>query len=124
MKEWIILITVLCLVFLPNIFFKKYLRDSGNELIEVVKILQDNLKGETVNEEDAMRLKSAFYEREKVWILIVDHDMLDEIEYNVEECVALYSIENKKEFESSAYKLIDEIEDLSKREEISLANIL
>ena len=124
LKEYIILITVLMLVFIPNVSFNHYLEKSGKEVINIAKELEMNLEKGNVNKSDADRLKESFLEKEKIWILLVDHDMLDEIEYKVEDCVAHYSIEDKAEFISSAYQLYDEIEDLSKREEISFGNIL
>ena len=124
MKEVIILIVVLMLVFIPNFSFKYYLDKSGKEIINIVKELEKNLEEGNVDKFDADRLKENFLEKEKIWILLVDHDMLDEIEYKIEDCVAHYSVEDKAEFISSAYQLYDEIEDLSKREEISFGNIL
>lgn len=125
MKEIIILISVLVLVFVPNIAFKKYLHSSGNELIKIVDELREKVENEdNINEDEVNALKKAFLEKEKIWILIVDHDMLDEIEYEVEDCTAQYSIENKRDFISAASRLHDKIEDLSKREEITLGNIL
>ena len=124
MKEYIILIIVLMLVFIPNISFKYYLKNSGKEVINIVKELENKLEEGNVNKSDADKLKKSFLEKEKIWILIVDHDMLDEIEYKVEDCVAHYNIEDKSDFFSSAYQLCDEIEDLFKREEISFGNIL
>lgn len=125
MKEVWILVIILLLIFLPNYYFKNYLKHSGEELISVVKHLDNNLKNiETVDNEEANELKQEFWKKEKIWILIVDHDMLDEIENSVEDCVAYYDTNYKNEFHSSALKLIDAIEDLSKREEISFANIL
>ena len=125
MKEIIILILVLLLVFIPNFYFQKFLSQSGNELIEIVNLLQNKMKEEVeVKKEDAIALKEMFYEKEKIWILIVDHDMLDEIEYAVEDSVALYTNETHADFFAASNRLKDEIEDLAKREEISFANIL
>ena len=124
MKEIIILIIVLCLVFIPNISFRKYLHHSGQEIVQIAKELQNSLEQGMINPENALKLKEEFEKKEKVWILIVDHDMLDEIEYEIENCVAFYTIDNKQDFISAVSRLIDEIEDLSKREEISMANIL
>lgn len=125
MKEIIILMIVLMLVFIPNTLFRMYLKSSGEELVTIVNELKSKLeKEDEINELDARNLKKNFLEKEKIWILIVDHDMLDEIEYEVENCVAMYSKENMRDFISSANRLRDEIEDLAKREEISLANIL
>lgn len=125
MKEIVILIMVLMLVFIPNTLFKSYLKKSGNEIINIINELKSKLEeGVEVNTKDAKRLKEEFLTKEKIWILIVDHDMLDEIEYEIESCVAMYSKENMRDFMSSANRLSDEIEDLAKREEISFANIL
>ncbi|MBQ9314324.1 MAG: DUF4363 family protein [Clostridia bacterium] len=125
MKEIVILIVVLMLVFIPNVLFRKYLEMSGNELIQIVNEMKDNLEKDLeIDNEYAQKLKKDFIEKEKIWILIVDHDMLDEIEYEVENCVAQYSKEGIRDFIASANRLRDEIEDLPKREEVSLANIL
>lgn len=125
MKEIVILIVVIMLVFIPNYIFREYLKASGKELIDIVEELKDNLeKDREINSMDVDKLKKDFLAKEKIWILIVDHDMLDEIEYEVEDCVAQYSIETKNDFISSANRLSDEVKDLSRREEISLANIL
>lgn len=125
MKEIIILIVVLMLVFIPNVIFRNYLHSSGKELIRIIDELKYKIENENdVNEDDAKALKEAFLEKEKVWILIVDHDMLDEIEYEVEDCTAQYSIENKRDFISAAARLYDKIDDLYKREKITLGNIL
>ena len=125
MKEAIIIICVLVIVFVPNFLFKNYLKDSGKELIKILEDLENDVKnGNTENAENAKKLKDKFLEKEKKWILIVDHEILDEIENGVEECVAFYDAEDKMEFEASYNKLKNSIEDLGKREETTIANIL
>ncbi len=124
MKEAIIIIVVLILIFVPNYFFENYLKDSGNELIEIIESMEKDVADDnTDNIENAKKLKEAFLEKEKKWILIVDHEILDEIEAGVEECVAFYNAEDKMEFESSSHKLRNAIEDLARREETSIANV-
>lgn len=124
MKEIIILIVVLMLVFIPNFSFKHYLERSGKEMIDIVKELEKNIENGNVIESDSEKLRNAYLDKEKVWILLVDHDMLDEIEYKVEDCVSHYTLDNKEDFLSTAHQLCDGIEDLTKREEISWGNIL
>ena len=125
MKEAIIIICVLVIVFVPNILFKNYLKDSGKELIKILEDLENDVKnGNTENAENAKKLKDKFLEKEKKWILIVDHDILDEIEDGIAECIAYYNDEEKTEFISAYNKLKEHIKDLKKREEISLANIM
>lgn len=124
MKEYIILVVVLVLIFTPNTLFKNYLKKSGNELISIVNDLKNDIEENRIKEGKSDKLKKAFLEREKIWIMIVDHDMLDEIEYQIEDCVALYDNDYKKEFIAAANRLVDAVEDLYKREEISLSNII
>lgn len=113
------------LTFIPNFIFKNYLDKSGGELIGTInKLKEDFENGVAGNEEKSQELKSSFLEVEKIWILIVDHKILDEVENCVEECVAFYNAADEMEFESSSRKLKNHIEDLAKREEISIINIL
>lgn len=125
MKEGIIIITVLIMTFVPNFFFKKYLETTGNEILELLQTMEKDIEnGNGVNEETAKKLQENFLDKEKKWILFVDHEILDEIENAVEECIAFYNAEDDMEFESSSNKLKNSIEDLVKREEVSLTNIL
>lgn len=125
MKECIIIIVVLLLIFVPNIFFKNYLEKSGGELLSILENMnQDIQNDEKADFEKSKLLKDTFLEKEKYWILIVDHEILDEVENSLEECIAFYNAEDKMEYESSFGKLRNHIEDLTKREETTLRNIL
>ena len=124
MKEYIILIMVLVLIFVPNYFIRNYLKSSGDEIVVYIKNMQESLENnKEIGKNYAYGLKQMFLEKEKIWIILVDHDMLDEIENDIEECVAFFSIDEVADFNASSLKAIDAIEDLSKREELSLANI-
>lgn len=125
MKEFLIVFIVLLLVFIPNILFKNYLQTTGDELIKILNNMNDDISnGRNINEEKSSSLRECFREKEKGWILIIDHDILDEIENGIEECISSYDEEDKMEFTSSYGKLKNAIEDLTKREEVSLRNIL
>lgn len=124
-KEIIIMITVLLLIFVPNLLFKSYLQNTGKELINILdKMDEDIKKSEEPNNTLAEKLKNEFLKKETKWILIVDHDLLDEVEINIKDCISYYEKREETEFSASYQKAIDCIEDLAKREEISFANIL
>ena len=55
--------------------------------------------------------------------MIVDHEVLDEIEDNLEECISFYNENSKTEFKISSGKLKNHIDDLAKREKITIGNI-
>ena len=125
MKEIIIIIVVLLLVFIPNLLFENYLEKSGTELIDILESMNYDVEnGLPIDEKKSEKLKQTFLEKEKSWILIVDHEILDEVENSLEECIAFYNAEDKMEYESSFGKLKNHIEDLTKREETTLRNIL
>lgn len=124
-KEIIIMITVLILIFVPNILFKNYLKNTGEELIDILKEMNKNITNSNeVDNKLAEKLKEEFLKKEEKWILIVDHDLLDEVEMNIKDCISYYEKNEETDFLASYQKAIDCIEDLSKREELSLANIL
>lgn len=125
MKEILIIIAVLLLVFIPNVIFRNYLEKSGNELIEILESMNQDIQNEYGADKDkSEKLKKTFLEKEEKWILIVDHEILDEVENSLDECIAFYNAEDKMEYESSFGKLRNHIEDLTKREETTLRNIL
>lgn len=124
-KEIIIMITVLVLIFVPNMLFKNYLKNTGEELINILKEMKDNItSSEKTDDKLSEKLKTEFLKKEEKWILIVDHDLLDEVEMNVKDCISYYEKNEETDFIASYQKAIDCIEDLFKREELSFANIL
>ena len=125
MKETIIICVALALVFVPSFIFKNYLEKTGKDVLQILESMNDDIKNEAnPDEEKSKVLEKVYLEKEKKWILIVDHDILDEIEDGIAECIAYYNDEEKTEFISAYNKLKEHIKDLKKREEISLANIM
>ena len=125
MKETIIICVYLALVFVPSFIFKNYLEKTGKDVLQILESMNDDIKNEAnPDEEKSKVLEKVYLEKEKKWILIVDHDILDEIEDGIAECIAYYNDEEKTEFISACNKLKEHIKDLKKREEISLANIM
>ncbi len=125
MKEAIIICISLILVFVPSFIFKNYLDKTGKDVLQVLESMSDDIKnGATPNDEKSKMLERVYLEQEKKWILIIDHDILDEIEDGIAECIVYYNDEQKTEFFSAFRKLKEHIKDLKKREEVSLANIM
>ena len=125
MKETIIICVSLALVFVPSFIFKNYLDKTGKDVLQILESMNEDIKNEVAPDEEKSKvLEKVYLEKEKKWILIVDHDILDEIEDGIAECIAYYNDEEKTEFISAYNKLKEHIKDLKKREEISLANIM
>lgn len=124
MKETIIIFVVLVLVFVPGFIFANFLESTGSELLDILDDMQNCFDSyNNIDDEKGDKLYDCFLKNESKWIMIVDHEALDEIENGVHECVGFYEEGNEAEFKISSKKLKDHIEDLKKREEICLANI-
>lgn len=124
MKETVIIIVSLVLVFVPSFIFKNFLDRSGKDILNILESMSEDIKNDTTpNEDKSKTLKEAFLEKEKRWIMIVDHEILDEIEDDIEECIFYYNDSEKTEFLSAQSRLKNHIEDLKKREEVSIVNI-
>lgn len=124
MKETVIIIVSLALVFTPSFIFKNFLDRTGRDVLNILDSMKEDIKNDMVpNDEKAEALKETFLEKEKSWIMIVNHEILNEIEDGIEECVFYYNYSEKAEFLSACGRLKNHIEDLKKREEISVVNI-
>lgn len=124
MKEAVIIIVSLALVFIPNFILKNFLDRTGKDVLNILETMKEDIKNDMMpNEEKSKVLKETFLEKEKSWIMIVHHEILDEIEDGIEECIFYYNYSEKAEFLSACGRLKNHIEDLKKREEISVVNI-
>lgn len=125
MKEIVIIISVLILTFGPSFMFRSYLEKSGEEILDVLNSMKDDIDNDLpVDKSKSEKLKGLFSEKEKKWILIVDHEISDEIENSVGDCIAFYNEKEAKDFNASYTRTRNSIEDLSKREEFSVENVL
>lgn len=124
MKETIIVLIVLALVFIPGYIFKKHFDESGNELIKILEDMENDINNDyEVSEVKSNKLRDTFLNTEKKWIILVDHEILDQIEDDVEACAIYYKESEKDEFLVHSKHLRNHIEDLARREEISIYNI-
>lgn len=129
MKEILIIIISILLVIIGSNVSQGYLSKTGNELIQDIEILKEEIKKaqnseENISKELAEEIYSKWEKIEKNWSIIVIHNELDLIE------LALVSMktdieENEyseaiKELEKSNY-LIEHIKD---NEKLELKNIL
>lgn len=124
MKDLIIVIVVLALVFIPGHYTKKYLEDSGKKIVEtLVKIRQDVEQGGFENTNLVYKLKSEWDKEQELWNVFSNHQNTDEIQREIEKLITNY--ENKKRHEAliNITEIKSIIEDAPKGEGIALVNI-
>ena len=125
MRDFIIVFTILCVIFAGNYFIYKYIDGSGVEFLEVVKELESNM--ELPNEEKKKKVADVlklWEENEEKWIMIGYHQEINDIEDLVIECYNYYLQSDRESFIISYKQLERSIEDLKNREKITFTNIL
>lgn len=129
MKEILIIVICILLVVVGSNISQGYLNQTGDELIEDIEILREEIKKaqnseENTSKELAKDLYSKWEKVEKNWSIIVIHNELDLIELalvSMKTCIEENEYnEAIKELEKSNY-LIEHIKD---NEKLELKNIL
>ena len=125
MKDLIVIIVILGLVFGGDFFVEKYLESSAKELLEHIEAMSGDFdKDMQAKKIKVDELLETWEEKEKPWIVIEYHDEINAIEDLVIETYSYYLNDNKEEFGIAYRKIIRLIEDLKNRIDLSLENVL
>ena len=124
MKDfWIILVIVAMIVAGSKCSQKLYqtLYDSYTVTLEnlVIQIETDEEKETTI-----AQIEKDWQEKETLLIILQDHASMDKIEENLYECFHYYRFGDKEKLILSKDKVLSSMEDLIKREELLLVDIL
>ena len=94
-----------------------------SEFSEKLEIMSEDLKTKKTDTKKIKELEELWKKKEKVLIIFQEHDAIDDIEENLYECFHYYKTNEKEEFDLAKEKLIGEMEDLVKREDLCIVNI-
>ena len=125
MRDLIVIIVILVLVFGGDILIEKYLESTSKELIQHIEKMSGGFKEkEEVKNREVEELIGIWEEKEKPWIIIEYHDAINQIEDLVIETYSWYLNDDKEEFDIAYRKLMRLIDDLRNRVDLSLENVL
>ena len=125
MKDFLVITTILCVVFGGNFFIRKYLDSTGKEFLKKIGNLEQTIsERNSIKNEQISNILDMWEKNEKRWIMIGYHQEINEIEDLLIECYSRYMQGNKAEFDISYRKLQRHVEDMKNREGITFANIL
>mgnify|MGYP002706791964 CR=1 FL=1 len=126
MKDFIVILIIVGIVFGGGLLTKNYFEKSGNEIIDIMEKMSGGLEKD--NDEDKQKniekLNDEWDKKQSVWITIQYHTNVNEMEDILIECCNYYKTGNREEFDISFEKLKRNIKDLKYREEITIVNIL
>lgn len=124
MRDLIIITVIVGLIISGSYFTYKYYEDIKSEfdekLTEMSKELEDNL----FNEQMITDLENIWLSNEGTLIIFQSHDLVGNIEENLYECFHYYKNMQKEDFDLEKQKVISGLDDLIKRERLSIVNIL
>ena len=124
MRDLIIITVIVGLIISGSYFTYKYYEDIKSEfdekLTEMSKELEDNL----FNEQMITDLENIWLSNEGTLIIFQSHDLVGNIEENLYECFHYYKNMQKEDFDLEKQKVISGLDDLIKRERLSILNIL
>ncbi len=125
MRDVMIVIVILALVFGGDILIENYLENSSNDLLLAI----EEMSGDFYMESDRKKQKvenllQTWEEKEKPWIVFEYHDAINEIEDLVIETYSYFLDSNKEEFDIAYRKLMRLIDDFRNRADLSLENVL
>ena len=124
MKDLIIVIVVLVLVFVPGHYTKKYLEDSGEKIVEILtKIRQDVEQERFENSNLVYELKVEWDKEQELWNVFSNHQNTDEIQREIEKLITNYEGKERHEALINITEIKSIIEDAPKGEGIALVNI-
>lgn len=124
MKDLIIVITVLLLVFVPGHYTKKYLEDSGKKIVEILMEIRQDVEGEMFEKPNLVyELKDEWDKEQELWNVFSNHQNTDEIQREIEKLITNYEGRERHEALINITEIKSIIEDAPKGEGIALVNI-
>ena len=128
LKEISIILIIIILIISSNFFIQNYLKNSSQEFIDKIgEIAGELINNENINYDDMSKKVNDLEEKwrgiEKIWMLILLHSDLDEIDKMLSELKSSLELKNRETSYLNAKDLQFLIENISEKNAFSLKNI-
>ena len=124
MRDLIIITVIVGLIISGSYFTYKYYEDIKSEFDEKLTEMSKELEDNFFNEQMITELENIWLSNEGTLIIFQSHDLVGDIEENLYECFHYYKNMQKEDFDLEKQKVISGLDDLIKRERLSIVNIL
>ena len=124
MRDLIIIIAIVGLIISGSYFTYKYYEDIKNEFNDKLTEMSKELENNSFDEQKINDLENVWLSNEGTLIIFQSHDLVGDIEENLYECFHYYKNTKKEDFDLEKQKVISGLDDLIKRERLSIVNIL
>lgn len=124
MRDLVVFIAIIIIVFVPSYYSEKYLINTGNELVERLNIIKDEVEDDSMERLDELKdIKRRWDEIEAVWNMLSSHHNTDNIELSFTRLLISYGEKEKAECLVNLAEIVCLIEDTPRSEKISFENI-
>lgn len=124
MRDLIIITVIVGLIISGSYFTYKYYEDIKSEFDEKLTEMSKELEDNFFNEQMITDLENIWLSNEGTLIIFQSHDLVGDIEESLYECFHYYKNMKKEDFDLEKQKVISGLDDLIKRERLSIVNIL
>ncbi|MBO5142608.1 MAG: DUF4363 family protein [Clostridia bacterium] len=124
MRDFIVTVVIILIVFIPSYYSEKYLINTGNELVERLNVIKDEVEEDSIeNMEELIKIKERWDEIEAVWNMLYNHINTDNIELSFTRLLISYGEKEKAECLVNLAEIVCLLEDTPRSERLSLENI-
>ena len=124
MRDLIVAVAIILLVFISGYFSEKYLIDTGNELVSRLEVIEAEIKEDKMESfEELKDIKKRWDEIEVFWNMVTNHLYTDNIELAFIRLLISYDEDEKAECLVNIAEVVAIIEDTPRSEKIDWVNI-
>ena len=123
MRDIFIVIGILGIIIGGSMWTHGFYEKTKNELEGKLNILAKTIEIEDDKEEKIKDAENFWKRNEDILIIFQEHDAIDDIENHLYECFHYYRINEKDHFELAKSNVLKGMEDLVKREHLTLVNL-
>lgn len=125
MRDFIVCISILILVFTASYFSEKYLVESGNNLVKRLNVIKNEIEEDSMdNMQELNLIKKEWDKMERNWNMLANHISTDNIELAFTRLLISYGENEKSECLVNIAEVIALIQDTPRSEKIDWENIL
>ena len=124
MRDTIIIIIIAFLVIGGSLYSKNLYKNFYEQISNKLQFLVDHIDIDTNKEKTISEIEELWLKNESLLIIFQDHSSIDKIEENLYECMHHYRMNDLNRLMLFKEKTESGIEDLIKREELLLVDIL
>lgn len=124
MRDLIVVITIIILVFVPGYYIQKHLEDSGATIVKMLEKIRETVEKDEMAEIGLVySLRDKWQKEQDFWNIFSNHQNTDEIQREIEKLITNYEDGEKREALINITEIKSIVEDAPRGEGILIVNI-